>query len=285
MEPSKMSQISEVKNFWDSNPLWTGESKFEPGSKPFFEEHRQVYIQDCFGGAFDIRFLPAARPGGQDIKILDLGCGIGFWTTEFGMRGYNNLTAADLTPNALAITKKRLDIYGLRAGLSEENAEMLSFNDGQFGHVNCQGVIHHTPDTAKAVSEIARVIEPGGTASISVYYRNAALRFWPVLRWLVYPLSWFGGGLKGRGREGIFKGSNIDDIVKLYDGADNPIGKSYSESSFRALLGKHFEVEEIYFHFFPARSLPFKTSKRLHRWLDRKFPFMIYANIRKKCAE
>lgn len=285
MDANKMIEINEVKSFWDSNPLWTGESKYEPGSKDFFEEHREVYIQDCFGGNFDIKFLPPARPGGQDIKILDLGCGIGFWVTEFGMRGYNNITAADLTPNALAITKRRLEIYSLRALLSEENAEMLSFSNGQFDHVNCQGVIHHTPDTAKAVSEIARVLQEKGTASISVYYRNAALRFWPVLRWLVYPLAWFGGGLKGRGREGIFKRSNIDDIVKLYDGADNPIGKSYSEKTFKDLLEPYFEVEEIYYHFFPARSLPFRVPKRLHKWLDKKFPFMIYANVRKKCAE
>ena len=39
------------------------------------------------------------------IKILDLGCGIGF-VTEFALLGYKNLYAADLTDNALKITKK-----------------------------------------------------------------------------------------------------------------------------------------------------------------------------------
>ena len=42
------------------------------------------------------------------MKILDLGCGIGFWTIEFAMRGFSNLTAADLTQQALAITAQRL---------------------------------------------------------------------------------------------------------------------------------------------------------------------------------
>ena len=66
-----MPQIEDVKSFWDSNPLWTGESKFESGSLEFFEEHRKVYIDDCFGGSFDIRFLPPPRSFGQDIQILE----------------------------------------------------------------------------------------------------------------------------------------------------------------------------------------------------------------------
>ena len=50
--------IKDVENFWNNNPLWTGESKFKPGTKEFFDEHRSVYINDCFGGSFDKRFLP-----------------------------------------------------------------------------------------------------------------------------------------------------------------------------------------------------------------------------------
>ncbi len=280
-----MGEIKEVKEFWDANPLWSGESKFTPGSEDFFKEHRDVYMSDCFGGEFDIRFLPPPRKSGQSMHVLDLGCGVGFWTTEFGMRGIGKLTAADLTPNALKITQKRLDIYGLKATLSEENAEALSFKDNTFDHVNCQGVIHHTPDTAKAVSEIARVLMPDGTASISVYYRNSVLRLWPFLRWFAYPLVWLGGGLKGRGRENIFKKSDVEEIVRLYDGVGNPIGKSYSTKQFEALLKKHFIIDEIYFHFFPARSLPIRIPRGLHRWLDKKLPFMIYANIHKPCVE
>ena len=55
--------IEQVRNFWENNPLWTGESDFEAGTIEFFEEHRDVYINDCFAGKFDIRFLPP--PPGQ----------------------------------------------------------------------------------------------------------------------------------------------------------------------------------------------------------------------------
>ena len=69
-----MTNLDDVKDFWEKNSLWSGESQFEIGSKEFFEEHRAVYISDCFGGHFDQRFLPSPRPSGQQMKILDLGC-------------------------------------------------------------------------------------------------------------------------------------------------------------------------------------------------------------------
>ena len=201
------------------------------------------------------------------------------------MRGYCDITSADLTENAILITEKRLKIYDLKANLLVENAESMSFDNNFFDHVNCQGVIHHTPDTKKSIEEIARVLKKDGTASISVYYKNFALRLWPILRFLIYPLALIGGGLKGRGRENIFKLSKIDDIVKLYDGDQNPIGKSYSKREIIKLLESDFEISEVYYHFFPARSLPFKISKTIHKWLDSCFPFMMYINIKKKCVE
>ena len=84
----------------------------------------------------------------------------------------------DLTQQALNLTKKRLKINNLDADLKCENAENLSFSDETFDHVNCQGVIHHTPDTEKTISEIARVLKPGGTASLSVYYKNVIHPTW-----------------------------------------------------------------------------------------------------------
>ena len=277
-----MPNVTDVKDFWENNPLWTGESNFSPGSIEFFEEHRSVYIADCFGGSFDQRFLPQPMKNAQNSSILDLGCGVGFWVTEFSMRGLCNLHAADLTEAAIQITAKRLAAYEASANLSVQNAEQLDFQDESFDHVNCQGVIHHTPNTEKCVAEIARVLKSGGTASISVYYRNSILKMWPILRFLAWPLALFGGGLRGRGRESIFRVKDVDQIVRLYDGSNNPIGKSYTKDAFIQMLRPHFEVEETYLHFFPARTLPFKIPSFIHKWLDKNFGFMIYATVRKR---
>ena len=167
--------IEEVREFWESNPLWSGESNFSPGTKEFFEEHRQVYIEDCFAGQLDPRIFPNNQ---RQEKILDLGCGPGFWTIEFGLREFQNITASDLTLKALDLTKQRCQIYEVKADFSQQNAEHLTFDDGSFSHVNCQGVIHHTPNTELCVKEIARVLNNEGTAIISVYYKNIFLRSW-----------------------------------------------------------------------------------------------------------
>jgi len=271
--------VSEVRDFWNANPLFTGEGHNEPGSHAWFEEHADTIVRDCFAGHFDERALPSAE---NCDRVLDLGCGPGFWTVELQRRRrIGRVTAADLTSNAVELTRKRLACYGLDADVRQENAEGLSFDDASFDHVNCQGVIHHTPDTDGCVAEIARVLRPKGTASISVYYRNWVLRNWRWIGSIGPVLSRAGAKLKGRGREGIYAERDADDVVRMYDGAANPIGKAYDEDQFRRLLEPHFMVEEIYFHFFPARSLPVRIPQSAHRFLDQQLPFMIYANVRK----
>ena len=130
--------------------------------------------------------------------------------------------------------------------------------------------------------EIARVLAPGGTASISVYYRNALLRMWPLLSPVGRLVHRLGGGLKGRGREHIYAVRDADEIVRTYDGAENPVGKSYTRRQFVALLEPHFVVKETFLHFFPARTLPFALPRAVHRWLDRRAGFLIYASVRRR---
>jgi len=274
--------IGDVRAFWEQHPLWSGESQHPVGSKAFFEEHRAVYLRECFGGRFDDRFLPPPRPGGQRSAILDLGCGIGFWTAEFAMRGLNGLVAADLTERALELTASRLRFVGGTAELCSESGEEMSFADQSFDHVNCQGVIHHTPNPARVVAEIARVLRPGGTASISVYYRSPLLRSWRQLGWISRLLSRMGGGLQGRGRESMLLERDPDELVRLYDGSANPIGVCFSREEFRALLEPALQVDEMFLHYFPARALPFQPPLAVARVLDRYLGLMLYASVHRQ---
>ncbi|MEM7161485.1 MAG: class I SAM-dependent methyltransferase [Bacteroidota bacterium] len=274
------AKIEDVQNFWENNPLFTGESQFEANSRAFFEEHRKVYLEDVFAGKFeDNKFIPNL----ENKVCLDLGCGVGFWTVEIQKRRKTGeFFSADLTKAAIDATKKRLDFYDLHSHLSQQNAEKLNFETACFDFVNCQGVIHHTVNPNKAIEEIARVLKKGGEASISVYYKNFFLRNWKSFGKIGKLLSKRGAKLEGRGREDIFKEDNTDEITRLYDGKDNPIGISYSKRELFDALTPYFEIERTFLYFFPARSLPFKIPKFFHRILAKYFGFMIHANLIKK---
>jgi len=278
---NKNKTIDDVRCFWDNNPLFAGESKYEPGTFEFFEEHKNTYYSDCFAGKFDDNILFPNNL--TESKVLDLGCGVGFWTIEIQKkRDTKEFHSADISSNAIDITKKRLEIYNLNSILSLENAESLSYPDSYFDHVNCQGVIHHTPDTDAAISEIARVLNKGGTAYISVYYKNIILKNWTFLSFFGKLLTKWGGGLKGRGRDNIFNVKDTDDITRLYDGDSNPIGKSYTKKQIFKMLEPHFIIEDSFLFFFPARALPFKMPKKMQRFLAKYFGFMIFIKLRKK---
>ncbi|MEM8915441.1 MAG: class I SAM-dependent methyltransferase [Pseudomonadota bacterium] len=270
--------IDDVREFWDANPLWQGESQHEPGSRAFFEDHEAVVREDCFAGQLDERIFATIKEGG---RVLDLGCGNGFWLIELARRGVDDLYGADLSPNSLSMAGKRCEIFGVEADLSIQNAEATDFDRNSFDHVNCQGVVHHTTSPYAAVREIHAILKPGGTCSLSVYYRNIIIRNWALLRLPSKIIHWLGGGLLGRGREAIFAQNDVATIVRHYDGEANPIGLAYDRTEFKQLIGPGFDIEEVYFHFFPARALPFRVPRSVHGFLDRRLPFMIYATLRK----
>ena len=163
-----------------------------------------------------------------------------------------------------------------------ENAERLSFEDETFSHVNCQGVIHHTPDTQSCLDEIYRVLEKGGTASVSaIYYRNYLLRITGYFLPLVKTLAKYVIKDSGRGRD-FSKIKSVDDLVRYYDGNENPIGKAYSKADFHKMLNQAgFQKVEFQFFFFPFRFFKFKFPSFIQSTLVRLFPFMIVANLEK----
>lgn len=271
--------VDAVRRFWSSNPLFAGESAFAPGTKEFFEEHERVTLHEHSGSLHPI-FLAGVEPGRD---VLDVGCGNGFWTTQFARRGAR-VSACDLTERAVELTRQRLALSGLSADVRVGNAEALPYADNQFDHVNCQGVIHHTPDTERCVAEFARVAKPGGTVCFSVYYKVTPLRsprLFKVLRTLARP--WV--GLPGRGRERMLDVKDPDEFVRLYDGVGNPIGKSYTKTGVHELVGDRFEIlEELRFGF-PRRAFPIPLSTGLHTKLSHTFGLMIAVRCRKPAVE
>jgi SAM-dependent methyltransferase len=256
--------------------LFAGEGGHEVGTRDWFVEHERVYLADVFVGKVPAMFSSDLRP---DSRLLDAGCGPGFWVRHFLRLGIRQVTACDLTVTAVSLTRRSLDLFGLSAHVEVGNIEQLPYADGAFDHVNCQGVVHHTPDPHGALRELRRVLRPDGTLCFSVYHRNLLLRHPALLRSLLWAIAPF-VSLKGRGRESLLAVADADEIVRRYDGRNNPLGRSYTIAELRLMVEPAFTIEEMQLFYFPARVLPFRIPRRLHAWLSRHAGLMVALRCR-----
>ena len=168
----KKLNITYVKNFWDRHPLFIDEVKLD---KNFFSNVYSIYTSSNFLNFNEIK-KKVYFPKNKSSQILDAGCGIGFWEHILLKLGYKNITACDISKKSLQIAKRFCK--NKKVKFKFENLENLSFRSNFFDHVNCQGVIHHSPNYKKCFNEISRVLKKNGTCSISVYYTNFFLKYY-----------------------------------------------------------------------------------------------------------
>jgi O-antigen biosynthesis protein len=99
---------------------------------------------------------------GSAERALDLGCGDGRLTAELDAR---RLVAADASRVALERARARL---GADIELVElEPDQELPIEDSQFDVVLCAETLEHVRDVQLLLSEIRRVLRPGGTLAIT----------------------------------------------------------------------------------------------------------------------
>jgi ubiquinone/menaquinone biosynthesis C-methylase UbiE len=170
-----------VMKFWNAAPnesLSVGAPKdsneffFETENKRYNQLHRDL------GKAFLKEAIGFENYSGR--KILEIGCGIGMDSIQFARSG-NELTLLDLSFESLKITRERLNVEGYNASFVGGDSENLPFSDDQFDVVYSYGVIHHSPDTAKSVKEIFRVLKSGGEAIVMLYNFYSGMVFCNIL--------------------------------------------------------------------------------------------------------
>jgi len=117
-------------------------------------------------------------------KVLEIGVGLGADHQRFA-QAEAVLYGIDLTERAVAHTGRRLTLFGLSSTLSVGDAEHLDFPDQNFDLVYSWGVLHHSPNTPKAISEVYRVLKPGGQAKVMLYHKWSMIG---LMLWLRYAL-------------------------------------------------------------------------------------------------
>jgi len=175
-----------VHDYWNSRCCGTGLTEKPKYSKEYFDEI-EAYRYSVEPMIFS--FAQFTRFHGK--KVIEVGVGAG---TDFvqWVRAGAKAYGIDLTSESVEHVKNRLNVYGLKAqDVQVADCEHIPFPDNTFDLVYSWGVIHHTPDTKKALGEIVRICKPGGICKIMVYNRHsiAAYYYW-VRRALLCGRPW-----------------------------------------------------------------------------------------------
>jgi ubiquinone/menaquinone biosynthesis C-methylase UbiE len=93
-------------------------------------------------------------------RILDVAIGTGRSLPHYPADAV--VTGIELSPAMLAIARRRAAALGRGVALLEGDAENLPFSDSSFDTVVCALSLCAIPDPAAAISEMRRVLRPGG---------------------------------------------------------------------------------------------------------------------------
>lgn len=154
-------------------------------------------------------------------KVLDIGCGTGFQAFLHAATG-SEVIGIDISSELIAIARKKIskfNPYVLSLFESDKSYKYtydqmiqkslqkycpnfgqysppefrlgdacdLAFPNNSFDHINCAGtVLSFIPNYRKVLSEISRVLKPGGTALIEMESRWTFEMLWYIPDWLLH---------------------------------------------------------------------------------------------------
>ncbi len=105
------------------------------------------------------------QPGAQ---VLDIGCGMGADAFDLAARvGPNGLvTGVDLSETLIAEAIRRATDRNVPVIFEVGDAQALRFPDRAFDAVRTERMLMHVPNAQQALSEMARVLRPGGRMAV-----------------------------------------------------------------------------------------------------------------------
>jgi SAM-dependent methyltransferase len=258
-----------VRAFWQANPCGVKFGDVPPGTRQFYElveAHR--YTKEWH--------IPIAADfqSARGLQVLEIGCGLGTDGAQFAQAGAD-YTGVDLTEAAVDLARKRFELFDLQGKFQTADAESLDFEDESFDLVYSHGVLHHTPETGKAIREIHRILRPGGRAVVMLYHRgsyNYRVNISVLRRAGSHLLKWEPGirlvnkitgepldslrqhaKLLKTERESYLEPEKF--LSQNTDGAANPLARVYSRREARELF-KDFSEVTLKTYFLNKRWLP-----------------------------
>ena len=263
----------QVQVFWESHPVAAAALAAIPGTHKFYRQFDVLReADDCEPYPFSNRIHGYDRAAGK--RVLDVGCGNGYVLERYARHGAE-VFGIDLTETALGLSRQRFALAALKAEFRPTDGNTIPYPDDHFDIVCAMGVLHHIANPRPMVTEMRRVLRPGGELILMLYHRHS-WKYHVVLR------------LK-RLFDPRYRGKSQAEALNMNDGADCPLARVYSKAEARRLLADFADIR------FTVNLLSWKQlflSKRLARWLvptrpaseswfARRFGWNLYVSARK----
>jgi len=215
------SDATAVERYWNRHTVQARDFRSARASRRYLEwRFREYPLFREFSGLW----------GAHDGEVvLDYGCGPGNDLAGFAVHTRaSRIIGLDVSQTALELAARRLALHEDARDRVElrrvgDGDPSIPLADGSVDHVNCQGVLHHTSHPQAILAELARVLRPGGTATLMVYNRDSVWfhLFTAYERMVV---------------EGAFAGLEVEDaFARNTDGAECPISRCYRADEFLAV--------------------------------------------------
>jgi len=251
------------RNWWEAKPMtyadWSSADREPQTDEDFNALEAYVlrtgpWLKDWFGTQkFD------------GLRCLDLGSGSGIFSSMIGRRG-GQVTAMDLTEAAVALTRKTARFFGCTVDPVRSDAEHSPFRDGAFDFVFSWGVLHHTHDMDAALSEVGRILKPGGRGMMMVYHRISVVYYVHGLFWLL---------AKGK----VFQGHTLQSVQDFY--TDGFYHRYMTRRELAAMLGNAgLGVSRFFVTQYEKPILP-GLPRRLDAWMKSMFGMCLIAEFEK----
>ncbi len=135
----------------------------------YFELQAYIGTTKHMGGLETTKELIELCRVSRDTRVLDVGCGVGatacYLAKEYGC----NVVGVDLRKSMVTLSDERARKEGV-ASLVEfrvADAQDLPFDDAHFDVALCESVATFVEDKQRVVSELARVVKPGGCVGLN----------------------------------------------------------------------------------------------------------------------
>jgi len=265
----KMDELSGLQDgqekdrlWWESLPMtykdWEDEERI-PKTRGDFLIVEKGLLNSKFLAGFDF-----GKFSGK--SVLEIGCGSGAASCLFARNGAN-VTAVDITKQAIEITKANAKVQGVKIRVLNQDAEKMTLKNGSFDFVFSWGVLHHSKNTIKAFENVARVLKKGGGGLIMVYNKNSARYYINGLNWLF---------LKGK----LFKGYNLAKVQDFY--TDGYYHRHFTARELKMELEKlGLNIKKISVTHMGFKMLPL-VPRKIEQWIKDNYGWLLVVEFEKR---